>query len=203
MAFIAGLFLATAGQKDKPDISRWVVLPFTAYSLGFAVFYSLLIASGLDISKLLLYNTSNLKVIAGIIILIAGMYILMVDHISFLRKMHGPLLLSILSLFIGISFALIYSPCITPTMSDIMDIASRPQTAIEGWRLALMYGTGICAAFGVTGIALVLLLRRSSFVMQHSRLTKNICGMIVLVPAVLGITGLMRHFKAFVLGFLV
>ncbi|MFQ5356533.1 MAG: hypothetical protein ACE5DY_08650, partial [Mariprofundaceae bacterium] len=101
MAFIAGLFLATAGQKDKPDISRWVVLPFTAYSLGFAVFYSLLIASGLDISKLLLYNTSNLKVIAGIIILIAGMYILMVDHISFLRKMHGPLLLSILSLFIG------------------------------------------------------------------------------------------------------
>jgi cytochrome c-type biogenesis protein len=203
MAFIAGLFLATAGQEDDPRIGRWVLLPFFAYTAGFTVFYSLLIASGLGISRLLLYNVSDLRLVSGIAILLAGLYILMVDRISFLSRNHTPLLLSALSLFVGISFAFIYSPCITPTMSDIMGIASQSQTAVEGWRLALMYGLGICAAFGVTGVGLVLLSRRSGVVMQNARLIKNICGIIVLIPALLAITGLMRHYKAFVLGFLV
>jgi cytochrome c biogenesis protein CcdA len=88
-------------------------------------------------------------------------------------------------------------------MSDIMSIASKPQTAVEGWQLAIMYGIGICAAFGLVGIALVLLLKRSTGVMQNPRLLKNICGIIVLIPAVLALTGTMRHFKAFFLGFMV
>jgi len=48
----------------------------------------------------------------------------------------------------GISFAFIYSPCITPIMSDIMGIASQRETAVEGWYLAFVYGVGINAAFG-------------------------------------------------------
>ena len=106
--------------------------------------------------------------ISGIVILLAGLHILLVDRIRFLSRKHTPLLLSLLSLFVGISFALIYSPCITPTMSDIMGMASQPQTAVEGWQLAVMYGIGICAAFGITGITLVLLLRRSWFVTQNN-----------------------------------
>jgi cytochrome c-type biogenesis protein len=203
MAFITGLFLATAGLEDDPRIGRWVLLPFLAYTVGFTVFYSLLIASGLGISRLLLYNVSDLRLISGIAILLAGLYILLVDRISFLSRNHTPLLLSVLSLFVGISFALIYSPCITPTMSEIMGIASQSQTAVEGWRLALIYGLGICSAFGVTGVGLVLLSRRCGVVMQNGRLIKNICGIIVLIPALLALTGLMRHYKAFFLGFLV
>jgi len=208
MAFIVGLFLATASQKDNPaignpSISRWVVLPFFAYAVGFTVIYSILISSGLQISKLLLYNITILRVISGIAILAAALYILMIDRICALRCKLSPLLLSGLSLLIGLSFAFIYSPCITPTMSDIMAIASQAQTAVTGWQLAVMYGIGICAAFGLVGITLVLLLRRNKFIMQRTGLFKNICGIIVLIPALLALTGTMRHFKAFFLGLMV
>ncbi|MDX8411142.1 MAG: cytochrome c biogenesis protein CcdA [Mariprofundaceae bacterium] len=203
MAFIVGLFLTTFGQQNAPGIGRWVLLPFLAYTAGFTIFYSLLIASGLGISKYLLYNISDLRLVSGFIILFAGLYILLVDRMPFLSQRRSPLILSLLSLLIGISFALIYSPCITPTMSEIMGIASQPQTALEGWRLAVMYGIGICAAFGVAGIALVLLLRRSTLARHRGQLIKTMCGIIVLIPALLAMTGLMRHFKAFVLGFLV
>ncbi len=208
MAFIVGLFLVTVSQKDNPaignpSISRWVVLPFFAYAIGFTIIYSILISSGLEISKLLLYNISSLRVVAGVAILICALYILLIDRICALRCKLSPLLLSGLSLLIGLSFALIYAPCITPTMSDIMSIASKPQTSMHGWHLAVLYGIGICAAFGLVGIALVLLLRRSEFAMRHNRLLKNICGIIVLIPALLALTGTMRHFKAFFLGFMV
>jgi len=203
MAFIVGLFLATASQRVHPAMGRWVVLPFFAYTTGFTIIYSILISSGLEISKLLLYNISALRVVAGIAILVAALYILLIDRICALSYKLSPLLLSGLSMLIGLSFALIYAPCITPTMSDIMSIASQPQTAVKGWHLAVMYGIGICAAFGVVGIVLVLLFKRSEFAIQHNRLLKNICGIILLIPALLALTGTMRHFKAFFLGFMV
>jgi cytochrome c-type biogenesis protein len=203
LAYIVGLYLISLDREPNPSIRQWLLLPCIAYGISFSVFYSLLIASGLDISKLLVYNISHLRLVAGIIILFAAMYILTVDRITFLGRYHSPLLLSGLSLLIGISFAFIYTPCITPTMSDIMGMASQPQTATKGWQLALWYGLGISIAFGVTGIGLVFLLSRTGLVTHHVRLKKNICGLIVLIPAILAITGLMRHYKALILGFLV
>lgn len=200
LAFVTGLFLATAKQQDDPEIGRWVLLPFIAYAVGFTVFYSLLIASGLGVSQLLLYNAGWLRLISGFLILLAGLYILLLDHLNFLSRKHGPMTLSLLSLFVGISFAFIYSPCITPTMSDIMGIASQRETAVEGWYLAFIYGVGINAAFGVTAITLILSLGRSGFAMRNGLLLKNICGIIVLIPAVLAMTGLMRHYKALIVG---
>ena len=203
MAYIIGLFLITLKQKNNFGINQWIILPCVAYGIGFTIFYSLLIASGLNISRPLIYNIGNLRVISGVVILCAALYILLVDRISFLKKLHSPLLLSVLSLFIGITFAIMYSPCITPTLSDIMGLASQRGTAVEGWYLAFCYGLGISIALCMTAITLILILRKRETVLQNINLMKNICGIIVLIPALLNITGLMRHYKAFVLGFLV
>ncbi|MBE9542312.1 MAG: hypothetical protein IMF01_08335, partial [Proteobacteria bacterium] len=130
IAYITGLFLITLNQKTNPGIRQWVILPCITYAIGFTIFYSLLIASGLNISRLLIYNIGNLRVISGIVILCVALYILLVNRISFLNKLHNPLLLSILSLLIGITFAIMYSPCITPTLSEIMGLASQRGTAV-------------------------------------------------------------------------
>jgi len=203
IAYIVGLYLATLDQKPDAGLGQWVILPAIAYTAGFTIFYALLIASGLNISRSLLYNIGDLRVVSGIIILLVGLYILLVDRIHFLSRQHNPILLSILSLLIGVTFAIIYSPCITPTLSEIMNLAAQKASAVEGWYLAFFYGLGISAALVATSITLILFLRRRDFVMRHTRLIKNVCGIIVLVPALLNIAGLMRHYKAFFLGFLV
>jgi cytochrome c-type biogenesis protein len=200
---MVGLYLLTLGQRVNPDIRQWVILPSICYAIGFTIFYSLLIASGLNVSRILIYNIGNLRVAAGIIILLASLYILLNDRISFLSRKHSPLLLSVLSLFIGISFAIIYSPCITPTLSDIMGLASQRVTASEGWYLAFCYGLGISIALILSTVAIILLLRKRAFILNNISLMKIICGIIVLIPALLNIAGLMRHYKAMVLGLLV
>jgi cytochrome c-type biogenesis protein len=203
IAYMVGLYLLTLGQRVNPDIRQWVILPSICYAIGFTIFYSLLIASGLNVSRILIYNIGNLRVAAGIIILLASLYILLNDRISFLSRKHSPLLLSVLSLFIGISFAIIYSPCITPTLSDIMGLASQRVTASEGWYLAFCYGLGISIALILSTVAIILLLRKRAFILNNISLMKIICGIIVLIPALLNIAGLMRHYKAMVLGLLV
>jgi len=201
IAFLVGIYLATLGKKADPEILQWIILPCISYGIGFTIFYSLLIASGLNISRPLIYNIGVLRVVSGIIIMLVGLYIFLVNRISFLSKIHRPLLLSALSLLIGVTFAIIYSPCITPMLSDIMGLASQRSSATEGWFLAFCYGLGTSIALCMTSVALILLIRRQEIVLRNAKLLKNICGMILLILAVMNITGLMRHYKAFVLGF--
>jgi len=201
VAFIVGLYLATLGKNPRAEIRRWTILPCIAYGIGFSVVYALLIASGLNISRPLIHNLGLLRVIAGIAILLAGLYLLLVNRVLWLGKLHRPLLLSALSLLIGITFALIYSPCITPMLSDIMGIASQRGTAAEGWYLAFWYGIGISLALCITSIALIMLARRQEIILRKAEPIINICGAILLVLGVMNITGMMRHYKAFVLGF--
>lgn len=201
IAFLVGIYLATLGKKADPEILQWIILPCISYGIGFTIFYSLLIASGLNISRPLIYNIGVLRVVSGIIIMLVGLYIFLVNRISFLSKIHRPLLLSALSLLIGVTFAIIYSPCITPMLSDIMGLASQRSSATEGWFLAFCYGLGTSIALCMTSVALILLIRRQEIVLRNAKLLKNICGMILLILAVMNITGLMRLYKAFVLGF--
>jgi len=200
VAFIVGIYLATLGKNAALEIRPWMILPCIAYGIGFTVFYSLLIASGLDFSRPLIHNIGNLRVVSGIIILLVGLYILLVNRLSFLSKIHLPFLLSSLFLLIGVTFSIIYSPCITPMLSDIMGIASQRSTAVEGWYLAFFYGLGTSIALCMTSVALILFTRRREIVLRNANLIINICGTILLILAVMNITGLMRHYKAFVLG---
>lgn len=201
IAFIVGIYLATPGQKADHGIFRWVIPPCIAYGASFTVFYSLLTASGLNISRPLIGNIGNLRIISGILFLLVGLYILLVNRTPFLSKMHRPFLLSVLSLFIGAAFAIIYSPCITPMLSDIMGLASQRSTAVEGWYLAFWYGLGISMALCMTSVALILFAGKRTITLRNANLIRNICGIILLSLAFMNMTGLMRHYKAFVLGF--
>ena len=203
IAFLLGLYLATRQPRPDAAIGQWVLLPYAAYVAGFCIFYALLIASGLDISRSILYQIGNLRVASGFVILFVALYLLLLNRLPLLERMHSPLLASVLALLIGITFATIYSPCITPTLSEIMSLAAQRGTATEGWLLAFFYGLGISLALGITSIALILYIRKRRVSEKRARLIVVVCALVVLVPALLNITGQMRHYKAFFLGFLV
>ncbi|MDP4027701.1 MAG: cytochrome c biogenesis protein CcdA [Gallionella sp.] len=201
MAYIVGIYLATSGKYADPKIWQWILVPCITYAIGFTVLYSLLIASALDISRPLIHGISPLRVVSGIFFLLVGLYIILIDRIPFLAKMHRPFLISVLSLLIGAAFAIMYSPCITPMLSDIMGLASQRSTAVEGWYLAFFYGLGTTIALCLTAIALILFARKREAVMRNTVLIKNICAAILFILAAMNMAGLMRHYKAFVLGF--
>ena len=201
IAFIVGIYLATPDQKAERGIFPWIILPCIAYGISFTIFYSLLTASGLNISRPLIGNIGNLRIVSGVFFLFVGLYIILVSRVPFLGRMHRPFLLSALSLIMGASLSIIYSPCITPMLSDIMGLASQRSTAVEGWYLAFWYGLGISLALCMTSVALILFAGKRAITLRNANLIRNIFGTILLALAFMNMTGLMRHYKAFVLGF--
>lgn len=201
VAYIAGIYLPAGAGKAAPGVLRWAVPSCIACGAGFSVIYALLIASGLSLSRPLINNIGTLRTVAAVLILLGSLQILLVNRVAALRKLHRPAVLSGLSLLIGISFAIVYSPCITPMLSDIMGIASQRSTAPHGWTLALFYGLGSSIAVSMVSVVLILLLNARATVWRHARLMTDACGVILLALAFLNLTGLMTHYKAFALGF--
>lgn len=203
IAFIFGIYLTSCNQKTDHGIFQWVILPCIFYGIGFTVFYSLLTASGLTISRPLISNIGSLRIVAGIFFLLVGLYLILVNRIILLGKLHHPLPLSVLFLLIGASLSIVYSPCITPMLSDIMGLATQRSTAVEGWYLASWYGLGISIALCITSVTLIVLVGKREIILRNINIVINACGIILLTLAFMNMTGLMRHYKAFVLGFLV
>ncbi len=180
-----------------------VVLPALSFALGFAVIYALLTMTGLPIGRVLVYNLGTFEFIAGGYILLVSLLLVFSGRFAVIATLLRPLILAAASLGLGISFALIYSPCITPALSKILGMAFRPETAVRGGTLAFFYALGICLALTVTATALVYLLARIGILRRHPAVVRNAGGGVLAILAAFNLSGTMVYYKAFILGFLV
>lgn len=200
LAFIVGLFFTAPELPAASRLVRTVLPPSLAWTLCFTLFYSLLIASALNLSRPLITNLGVLRVLAGFLILLVGLFLLFGRRLPAIGRMHRPATSVGLALVIGFSFALMYSPCITPMLSDIMALASQRSTVGEGWVLAFFYGLGTSIAMCVFATALIAVLARWGAACRSARRISDACAAVLFVLALMNISGLMTYYKAFLLG---
>lgn len=203
MAYIAGLYFMALAPKALPSIPERTLAPSLAYMAGFSVSYALMTALGLPIGRFLAYNSETFSFAAGMVILLISLFFILHGRIAFITRIDQPLYILAMSLLTGAAFALVYSPCITPTLSRIMGIAVRPETAVKGAFLAFYYGLGLSLAFLTAGTVAVAVSSQIGALTRNPGKVKDICGVIIGVLAVLNITGYMISYKALILGFLV
>jgi cytochrome c-type biogenesis protein len=203
LAYVTGLYFGAGPLGAKAGVGGRVLLPAVSFLPGFAAMYALLTMTGLSIGRVFVFNLGTLEFIAGCYILLAAFSLLLAGRMSVLDQLRRPAVLAPVSLLLGIAFALIYSPCITPALSKIMGLAGRPDTAVHGGTLALFYATGICLALTLTGAVLVYLLASIPAVARHAGLVRGACALVVGILAGLNLSGTMIYYKAFFLGFLV
>lgn len=202
--FITGLFFTVPRTEDTSSgIIRWIIAPSLAYPLGFGIFFALLSARGLYAGRYLAYHIESLQFASGLFFLFVALFFIFSDRLASLQKWIKPSVAALLFLFLGITFAFIYSPCITPTLSKILGVAVRPESAVQGAFLATFYSLGMSLAFLVTGFALIFLLKNRQGLLRHARLVKDGCATLLLILSGMNLTGVMVYYKAFFLGFLV
>lgn len=203
LAFVTGLYFMDRPEQSSNALWRRAILPALCFAAGFSILYALSSVTGLRVGRILSYNGGVLRIVAGVWILAMCLFIVLHGRVALIDRLDRPLLLGGASLVLGAAFALVYSPCITPALSDILGMTVRPETAVWGGVLALFYSFGIDLGLGVTGVALLLLLGRIGPVARNRRLAKDAGGAFLGILALLNLSGLMTAYKAFVLGFLV
>ncbi|MEO5335097.1 MAG: hypothetical protein H7839_24050 [Magnetococcus sp. YQC-5] len=205
MIYLVGIS-ATAQTLQSPpkgSLIGWTLLPSLTYTVGFGAVFALLSAPGLYAGRYLNYHINDLRMASGFYFLLIATGLLLADRLPWLGKHLGPWLINGLTLGTGIALALIYSPCITPTLSQILGLAAHTTTARQGAWLALFYGLGMSYGFALVGTLLVAGLHAWAGWLRQARLIKDLAAGVLLILAGMNITGVMTYYKAFFLGLLV
>lgn len=203
LAYALGLYFTAYSPAALPSIPKRTLAPSLVYMTGFSILYALMTAIGSPVGRFLAYNSQAFSFAAGIVILLISLFFILHGRAAFIIRIDRPAYIAAMSALTGIAFALVYSPCITPTLSRIMGIAARPETAIKGAFLAFYYGLGLSLAFLTAGVVMVAVSSPIGALTRNPGRVKDVCGVIIGVLAALNVTGQMISYKAFILGFLV
>ncbi len=170
------------------------------FVLGFtAVFVSLGVLAG---TAGLLFVAQNfwVQVVLGALVVIFGLA--MIGQFAFLQRTVKLPISPKLGLagapLLGVVFALGWTPCIGPTLSAVLVLASDSGDPVRGGILATVYSLGIGIPFVLIAAGFSWASRSVDFVKRHIRAFNLFGGSMLIVIGVLLMTGLWARFISWI-----
>jgi len=182
---------------EKKNVNLFPIILFT---VGFSIVFIFFGAASTLLGQVLLQNSYELRIVAGVIIIILSLHIIGIINIKFLnyekrvqtdikRNFFSPAL-------IGMAFAFGWTPCIGPILGSILVLASTEESLQQGILLLTFYSVGLAVPFILAGYLIQRFLVFSKNFRKNINKVSKIGGSILLITGILMIT---NHLQA--LGF--
>ena len=130
IAFISG---STFNELLEKKIN---LAPIIYFTLGFSIIFIIFGMAATFVGQLLLKNSNELRIIAGLIIIIFSLQVMGVLKLNFLnfeKKFHSKNNKGLFApLILGMAFAFGWTPCIGPILGSILVLASTEESINKG-----------------------------------------------------------------------
>jgi cytochrome c-type biogenesis protein len=194
----AGAAGADADSSAQPDpgarAGRWrVVGAVGLFVLGFTLVFAATVGSVVWLADALLVNEELLQRIGGVVtIVMALVFIGLVPGLQRDLRFHRVPRLGLAGApLLGAVFGLGWTPCLGPTLSGVMIIASSTGgTAARGFLLVGVYCVGLGVPFLLIALGARWTVRTSGWLRRHGRAIQLAGGGLLFVVGVLLVTGL-------------
>ena len=134
------------------------LLPIILFTFGFSIIFIIFGATATFLGQLLLSNSSELRIIAGAIIIIFSLHILGIIKLNFLnyekRIYTSNNKGAASSILVGMAFGFGWTPCIGPILGSILALASTEESINRGILLLLFYSLGLAIPVSYTHLTL-------------------------------------------------
>ena len=165
LPIIPGYISYITGKKlDDIQKSRKIVLIKTIlFSLGFSFVFIILGLAASFIGNILIFFGNELRIIAGIIIIIFSLNLLGVLNFNFLnndKKFDTGVYKDnyFFPFIVGAAFAFGWTPCIGPVLGSILALSATETTVFRGMILLSFYSLGLAIPFILSGYFMSLFL---------------------------------------------
>ena len=204
LAYISGTTLAEIKNEQKSNIQINkinIVMNTIFFVLGFSIVFSTL---GVLINSALLENvnqfTDTLNTIAGIIIIIFGIFLILSTKINSLnkeKKFHIKNFKSSypMSFVFGLAFAIGWTPCVGPILGTILTLAAT--TPSISFSLLLAYSTGLGIPFILMGIFYSKSTKIISSMTKHLKYYNIVLGGFIILLGILIFTNQLAYIANF------
>jgi len=168
------------------------LIPLILFTAGFSIVFILLGAASTFVGQALLQNSYELRIVAGLVIILLSLHIIGLINIKFLNfekridarinsNFYSPIL-------IGMAFAFGWTPCIGPILGSILVLASTEESINKGILLLTFYSLGIAIPFILSGYLIQKFLIFSKNFKKNINLVSKIGGIILLLTGILILT---------------
>ena len=187
ISYISGSSLNELIEKKSINL-----FPIILFTVGFSIVFIVFGAASTFLGQVLLKNSYELRVAAGLIIIILSLHIIGVINIRFLNyekrmqtnsnsNFYSPIL-------IGMAFAFGWTPCIGPILGSILVLAATEESLNKGIILLFSYSLGLAIPFILSGYLIQRFLLFSKKFKKNIGLVSKIGGIILLITGVLILT---------------
>ena len=174
---------------EKKNINLFPIILFT---VGFSIVFIIFGAASTFLGQVLLQNSYELRIVAGLIIIILSLHIIGLININFLnyeKRIQTNINKNFFSpILIGMAFAFGWTPCIGPILGSILVLASTEEILGRGILLLFFYSIGLAIPFILSGYLMQKFLIFSKNFKKNINKVSKIGGIILLITGILIIT---------------
>jgi cytochrome c-type biogenesis protein len=187
ISYISGNSLNELIEKKNVNL-----IPIILFTLGFSIVFIIFGAASTFLGQVLLQNSYELRITAGIIIIILSLHIIGIINLKILNyekriqtktntNFYSPII-------IGMAFAFGWTPCIGPILGSILVLAATEDSINKGILLLISYSLGLAFPFILSGYLIQKFLIFSKNFKKNINLISKIGGIILLITGVLILT---------------
>ena len=185
---------------EKKNVNLFPIILFT---VGFSIVFIFFGAASTLLGQVLLQNSYELRIVAGVIIIILSLHIIGIINIKFLnyeKRVQTNIKKNFFSpILIGMAFAFGWTPCIGPILGSILVLASTEESLKQGILLLAFYSIGLAVPFILSGYLIQKFLIFSKNFKKNIDKVSKIGGSILLITGILMITNQLQAFGYYLL----
>ena len=187
-------------ERDK----NIVLIKTILFSLGFSLVFIALGITASAVGNILLFLSNELRIAAGIIIILFSLQLLGILNFQFLNKekrieTKGYKDNYAFPLIVGAAFAFGWTPCIGPVLGSILALSASEASVGKGVLLLSSYSLGLAIPFIASGYFMNKFLNsKKGFGKYYGRITKT-GGTVLLVTGILIATNQIQVISYYIL----
>ena len=201
ISYISGASLNELLEKKSINL-----LPIILFSLGFSIVFIIFGATATYLGSVILNNSNELRILAGLIIIIFSLQIMGIINIKVLNyeKRINPEknMGNFSSILIGMAFGFGWTPCIGPILGSILALASTEESINKGIMLLFFYSLGLAIPFILSGYLIQKFMVFSKNLKSKMNIISKAGGGLLLITGLLIITNQLQVLGFYILNYL-
>lgn len=201
ISYISGSSLNELIEKKNVNL-----IPIILFTVGFSIVFIVFGAASTFLGQVLLQNSYELRIAAGLVIVVLSLHIIGIINIKFLnfeKRIHTNKNTNFYSpIIIGMAFAFGWTPCIGPILGSILVLAATEENINKGILLLVSYSLGLALPFILSGYLIQRFLIFSKNFKKNINLVSKIGGVILLITGILILTNQLQALGYYLLNVL-
>ena len=204
LIYLTGATIEHVTNEETVSSSKRAVMVSAAFFvLGFSTVFVALGASASLIGGLIRAWSSELSIVAGIVIIIMGLHFLGLTRIGVLMRegrLPIPRPVGLWGAYVmGLAFAFGSTPCIGPILAAIRSIAAAEATVIKGAGLLAVYSAGLGIPFLIAAFMVEQFSSLFAKMKRHLASVERAMGVLMIVAGIGFLTGAVSNVSIWLL----